>query len=119
MASFIILPQWDILLCDNYTAIYHREFDGTKSHAVIFTPEALQSCREKLTYKYNKIINIAIARKILFVRYTTLQTPVKSRYNNLVGVPAPASHTTATPILALFHCPTCRQRAIASRIFQI
>ncbi|MER9839575.1 hypothetical protein NKJ28_32330 [Mesorhizobium sp. M0145] len=33
----------------------------TKSHAVIFTPEALQSYREKLIYKYNKMINIAMS----------------------------------------------------------
>ncbi|MER8798440.1 hypothetical protein [Mesorhizobium sp. M0520] len=59
------------LLCDNNRAIYRHEFERTKSHPVIFTPEALQSCREKLIYKYNKMINIAIARKILFV-YTTL-----------------------------------------------
>ncbi|ESX66918.1 hypothetical protein X759_27015 [Mesorhizobium sp. LSHC420B00] len=69
-ASFVSL-QWDNFFAIITGQIYRHEFDRTKSHAVIFTPEALQSCREKLIYKYNKMINIAIARKILFV-YTTL-----------------------------------------------
>ncbi|MER8817318.1 hypothetical protein [Mesorhizobium sp. M0965] len=60
MASFIILLRWN-----NCFAIITRQFTimnlRTKSHAVIFTPEALQSYREKLIYKYNKMINIAIA----------------------------------------------------------
>ncbi|WP_192357439.1 hypothetical protein [Mesorhizobium mediterraneum] len=58
-------------LCENYGVIYHHEFERTKSNAVIFTSESLQSCRDKLTYKYNKMIDIARTRKTLFLRYVS------------------------------------------------
>lgn len=57
--------------CENYGVVYHHEFDRTTSNAVIFTPEALRSCREKLIYKYNKMLDIARTRKTLFVRYVS------------------------------------------------
>ncbi|WP_192245614.1 DUF1796 family putative cysteine peptidase [Mesorhizobium silamurunense] len=58
-------------LCENYGIIYHHEFDRKTSNAVIFTPESLRSCRDKLIYKYNKMLDIARTRKTLFVRYVS------------------------------------------------
>ena len=66
-----ITPAMDATsaLCVNYGCYYHHEFDKTSDNKIIVTEEALRTCREKLSYKYQKMLSIARASQPLFVHW--------------------------------------------------
>lgn len=56
--------------CENYGVFYHHEFTrrvGTEQ--VIFDVESIENCRNKLLFKYNRMIEICKISKPIFVRY--------------------------------------------------
>jgi hypothetical protein len=61
-------------LCKEYNVLYHHEFPR-EDGIIVFSSETLQSCRDKLTYKYKTFIAAASQCKTLFVR-TGLATDV-------------------------------------------
>jgi hypothetical protein len=56
-------------LCVNYGCYYHHEFEKTPENKIIVTEEALRACREKLSYKYQKMLSIARDSQPLFVHW--------------------------------------------------
>lgn len=55
--------------CLHYGCLYHHEFDKTPDNRIMITREALDNCRDKLSYKYQKMISIAKNSRPLFVRW--------------------------------------------------
>jgi len=55
--------------CLHYGCLYHHEFEKLPSGKIFITSDQIQNCRDKLTYKYEKMIRIAKNTAPIFVRW--------------------------------------------------
>jgi hypothetical protein len=57
------------VMCKHYGVLYHHEFSHDESGKVIIDDHMLNNARNKLIYKYYKMVSIASKHRTLFIRY--------------------------------------------------
>jgi hypothetical protein len=72
------------VMCESYGCLYHHEFERNANNICVITPEHLKNCRDKLTYKFKKMVSLSAAEcNPVFIRKVIipLTTALRSRVN--------------------------------------
>ena len=56
-------------MCEVYECFYHHEFDKNEENKVIISIDSLNNTKEKLIYKYNKMLEVSREKMPVFIRW--------------------------------------------------
>ena len=77
--------------CKYYNVLYHHEFPRKENHMVMFSIEAIETCRSKLRHKMGRFIEACEAgQPVLFIRFRSYTDIPEDRFCDGKNIPSAA-----------------------------